>query len=395
MDPTGAPIASTTNGSSGITASPFARAYNKTRRPGPKLEPFWISMTAEADRAVWDDQFKPAKNIDVLATRTASSGSDCKPTGDDVVEGLNHVTLATEGADFDPSISADGRFIVFASTQHRPTSDIYVKSVNGRTVTQLTADPANDVMPTFSPDGSRIAFCSNRNGNWDIFVMAASGGQALQLTGDPSHELHPTWSPDGRKIAFCRLGETSGRWEMWVMDVAGASSSEFIGYGMFPQWCPAAHTGLDGRDRILFQRSRERGDHAFSIWTIDYRPGDASSPTEIASAQGQALINASWSPDGSRIVYATVNNSNDLAGSTERLPQSSLWMTAGPIMYLMPTWSADGRIYFVSDRTGIPNIWSIGTDKAITAATGRPSSKLPAVETATVPDEHEAPASHH
>ncbi|HVU63724.1 MAG TPA: DPP IV N-terminal domain-containing protein, partial [Phycisphaerales bacterium] len=365
----------------------------KNHRPGQKLEPFWISMIAEADRAVWDDQFKADRGMDALATRTAGSMPTMRPTGDDGAEGLSHVTYAMEGADFDPCVSRDGRYIAYSSTQHRPTSDIYIKTVGGHTVTQLTADPANDVMPAFSPDGQRIAFCSNRNGNWDIFVMSVTGGQALQLTSDVTHELHPSWSPDGKKIAFCRLGETSGRWEMWVMEVGGSGASEFLGYGMFPQWCPLAKTGTDGRDRILFQRSRERGDHAFSIWCIDYRQGDTSSPTEIAAAQGQALINASWSPDGTRVVYATLPNPNDLATASDKMPQSSLWMTnvdgtqrvlltSGPFMNLMPTWSADGRIYFVSDRTGSPNVWSIGTDRAITAATGRPSEKFSNTETA-------------
>jgi TolB protein len=378
---------------------------SKNHRPGQKLEPFWISMIAEADRAVWDDQFKADKGMEALATRTAATMTVPRPSGDDGAEGLSHVTYAMEGADFDPCVSRDGRYIAYASTQHRPTSDIYIKSVNGRTMTQLTSDPANDVMPAFSPDGQRIAFCSNRNGNWDIFVMSINGGQALQLTSELTHELHPSWSPDGKKIAFCRLGETSGRWEMWVMEVGGTGSSEFLGYGMFPQWCPMAKTGADGRDRILFQRSRERGDHAFSVWCIDYRAGDASSPTEIASAQGQALINASWSPDGTRIVYATLPNPNDLAAASDKMPQSSLWMTSvdgsqrvlltsGPFMNLMPTWCSDGRIYFVSDRTGAPNIWSIGTERAIVAATGKPSEKFSNMETAHGAPNHEASAPH-
>ncbi len=391
-------MSTTSTGSSSMMTPP-----KTTYRPGQKLEPFWISMIAEADRAVWDDQFKADKGMDVLSTRIAPSMTN-RPAGEDGAEGLSHVTYASEGADFDPCVSRDGKYIAYASTQHRPTSDIYVKGVNGRTVTQLTSDPANDVMPSFSPDGGRIAFCSNRNGNWDIFVMSAGGGQALQLSSDPSHELHPTWSPDGKKIAFCRLGETSGRWEMWVMDVAGTGASEFIGYGMFPQWCPMARTGMDGRDRILFQRSRERGDHAFSIWTIDYRSGDASSPTEIASAQGQALINAAWSPEGDRIVYATIPNPNDIAQASDKMPQSTLWMTSidgtqkvmltsGPFMNLMPSWCTDGKIYFVSDRTGVPNIWSIGTDKAITAATGKRPEKLSNTDFANKPSAHTDPHS--
>lgn len=302
-----------------------------------------------------------------------------EPTLLDGMESLSQSTFAGEGAAFDPCVSHDGKLLVFASTQHRPTADIYVKAVNGRTVTQLTADPSQDIMPSLSPDGQRIAFASNRSGSWDIYLISINGGQAVQLTGDRSQELHPSWSPDGTRLVFCRLGEVSGRWELWVMDVNQPVVSEFIGYGLFPTWCPVADTAGDGRDKIAFQRSRERGDRAFSIWTVDYKPGDAGSPTEIASAPGSALINPAWSPDGQRIVFAVVPGPGATGG--DRPVMADLWMTdvhgagrvnltAGRFVNTVPTWAADGRIYFVSDRGGIENVWSIGTEKAILAATG-------------------------
>lgn len=374
---------------SGETSAPHPAAAPARAQPqwvsGTKLDPLWISMTAENPQRPAAPASPSAGSPDPMTLASSSAMVTPPPVADDSTEGLAHVTFAPEGADFDPSVSRDGQFMVFASTQHRPTADIYYKSTGGRTVTQLTSDPANDVMPCISPDGQRVAFASSRSGNWDVYVMSITGGQAVQVTSDPAHELHPTWSPDGKHLAFCRMGQMSGRWEMWVCDASGGGASEFIGFGLFPQWCPVAKTGGDGRDKILFQRSRERGDHAFAVWTIDYKPGDASSPTEIVAGSGSAMINACWSPDGARIVYSVIDNAADLsAGATARgprLPMSNLWMTsvdgsqrvsltAGRFMNLMPCWGADNRIYFVSDRTGTPNVWSIGTDKAITAATG-------------------------
>ncbi|MBX3357245.1 MAG: PD40 domain-containing protein [Phycisphaeraceae bacterium] len=320
----------------------------------------------------------------------------------DGMESLSQVTFAAEGGAFDPCVSRDGKMIVFTSTQHRPTADIYIKPVNGRTLTQLTADPAHDIMPVISPDGQRIAFASNRAGSWDIYVMSVNGGQAVQVTSDKTHELHPSWSPDGTRLVFCRLGEVSGRWEMWVSDVNQTASSEFIGYGLFPSWSPVAAGGEGGRDKILFQRSRERGDRAFSVWTLDYKPGDTSSPTEIASSQSAALINPAWSPDGQRIVFGVVPNPGAATGGATRPQMADLWMaditgggrvnlTAGRFVNLMPTWSPDGRIYFVSDRGGVDNIWSIGTEKAVFAATG--TGRARHTETATAP-EHTPAAEH-
>lgn len=300
----------------------------------------------------------------------------------DRLEGLVHVTTATDGADFDPVVSRDGSVMVFASTRHRETSDIYLKQLGGNAVRQLTADPAQDAMPAISPDGSRVAFCSDRTGVWNIYVMSTTGGQAVQLTSTGAQDVHPSWSADGQRLVFSRLGERSGRWELWVMEVNHPTSAEFIGYGLFPEFCPQAGTGEHGSDKIVFQRSRERGDRGFSVWTLDYRPGDAGSPTEIAYKQGQALVNPTWSPDGEWIVYATIHNPANVAyaGTTAHEP-TDLWMTkadgatrvnltAGKFENLMPTWSPDGRIYFVSNREGPSNIWSIGTDKAIAAATG-------------------------
>jgi len=273
------------------------------------------------------------------------------------------VTFAREGADFDPDVDCDAEWIAFASTQHRTTSDLYLKSVNGSTLTQLTSDPADDMMPEISPDGEWIAFCSNRAGNWDLYVMPKSGGQPRLITSEPTHELHPSWSPDGRHLVYCKFGEQSQRWELWVTEAANTSVRSFIDYGFLPEWSPDP-----AQNKILFQRARERGSRYHSIWTIDYVDGQGRNPTEIVSAMNAAVINPAWSPDGSRIVFATVVEPEN--HPQEKPAEADLWivrldgtermnLTNGQSANFQPTWGADGRVYFVSDRGGQDNIWSV------------------------------------
>lgn len=302
----------------------------------------------------------------------------------DGAENLTLISHGAHGADFDPDIARDGKQVIFASTQHHETADIYLKRVNGRSITQLTSDPGNDVMPKFSPDGRRVAFCSDRGGAWDVFIMNAGGGQAVQVTDGDGHSLHPTWSPDGSMMAFCRLGPVSGRWELWVLEVENPAVRHFIGYGLFPEWNPVSN-------KILFQRARDRGDRLFSVWTIDFENGEGRNPTQIMSSPSAAIVNPTWSPDGARIAFATITSPAHVYG--ERPDSADLWivnadgggranLTNGSFVNLMPTWGRDNRIYFVSDRSGRDSIWSVLPERAIIAAGGRPTQNL-----ANVPDD--------
>jgi len=281
------------------------------------------------------------------------------------------ITFATEGACSDPDVDRGGERMVFASTQHSATSDIYLKSTQGRTLTQLTTDPADDMMPAFHPAGHRVAFASNRAGNWDIYVMSTDGGQPMKLTDERDHELHPSWSPDGRQLIYCKLGSKSGRWEMWVVDTDNPGVRRFLDYGLFPQWCPDI-----ARSKVLFQRARQRGSRYFSVWTIDYVNGDAVHPTEIVSAGNAAVINPGWSADGSRVVFVTVVEPEESPDEEYPLEQADIWivnldgsgrtnLTNGRYANYQPVWSGDGQVYFVSNRTGVDNVWAVSTARAM------------------------------
>lgn len=308
-----------------------------------------------------------------------STGVQSYASSYDGSNNVAQVTFATEGGCADPDIDRQGTSMVFSSTQHRETADIYLKPTTGRTLTQLTTDPADDIMPAFHPSGNRVAFASNRAGNWDIYVISVNGGQPMKVTDGPEHELHPSWSPDGKRLIYCKLGSKSQRWELWVVDVENPGFRRFLDYGLFPQWCPDA-----AQPKILLQRARGRGSRYFGVWTIDYINGDAVHPTEILSAGNAAIINPAWSPDGSRLVFVTVVEPNDNSDEDMPVEQSDIWianldgsgrinLTNGRYANYQPIWSSDGRVYFVSNRTGVDNVWSVTTARAMDAFDPEPS----------------------
>jgi Tol biopolymer transport system component len=251
--------------------------------------------------------------------------------------------------------------MTFASNQHGTTRDLYMRPVDGGTLTQLTTDPSDDIMPALHPSGKKIAFASNRTGNWDIYVMDIDGGQTTKLTDDVDHELHPSWAPDGKRLVYCKLGSQSGRWEMWSVDTSK----------------PGVH-------------------RYFSAWTVDYVNGEAVHRTEIVSAGNAAVINPSWSPDGSRIVFVTVvDPETNLDGDS--LDQSDLWiinldgsgrtnLTDGRYANYQPMWSTDDRVYFVSNRSGVDNIWSVPAARALDSISPR-TSRFRSAERGAMEDE--------
>lgn len=276
---------------------------------------------------------------------------------------LQH-TYSEEGADFDPCISPDGNWMVFASTRHNQMPDLYYKQVDGIAVTQLTSDPASDIHPVYSPNGQKIAFASNRSGNWDIWIVALDGTPPQQITNGAGDEIHPSWSPDGSRLVYCSLPQR-GQWELWVADATnGGGNKRFFGYGLFPEWSPV-------EDVILYQRARERGSHWFSVWTVQLVNGEPRYPTEVAAAADAAFITPSWSTDGSQIAFTAVAPTSTTETSTG-VPsgQADIWMvdtdgrnrvrlTDGHTANFGPAWSRSGRIYFTSGREGHESIWSV------------------------------------
>jgi dipeptidyl aminopeptidase/acylaminoacyl peptidase len=113
-----------------------------------------------------------------------------------------------------PAWSRNGR-IAFAYA-----GEVNVMNADGSRLINLTNDPAADGSPAWSPDGTRIAFLSTRDGAYDLYLMNADGTGVTRLTNDPAIEGRPSWSPDGTRIAFS--SDKDGDSEIYVINADGS-----------------------------------------------------------------------------------------------------------------------------------------------------------------------------
>ncbi len=110
--------------------------------------------------------------------------------------------LLEYGGDQGAAYSPDGTKIAFMNN-YDGDYEICVMNADGTGVRQLTKNSSTDTYPTWSPDGTKIAFASNRDGDVDIWVMNADGSQQTNITNDdPWDDDDPHWSPDGHWIAM-------------------------------------------------------------------------------------------------------------------------------------------------------------------------------------------------
>jgi dipeptidyl aminopeptidase/acylaminoacyl peptidase len=121
----------------------------------------------------------------------------------------------------------------------------YVNSVSGNDeiyvdAKNLTNNAATDTTPAWSPDGSKIAFVSNRSGAFNIWVMNADGSEPTQLTNQSGADAEPAWSPDGSKIVFSSQRDSASG-EIYVMNADGSSPTRLTqntAIDRTPAWSP-------------------------------------------------------------------------------------------------------------------------------------------------------------
>jgi dipeptidyl aminopeptidase/acylaminoacyl peptidase len=195
--------------------------------------------------------------------------------------------------DYAPAVSPDGSKIAFTSTRDG-NQEIYLMDADGTHLARLTANAANDYGPAFSADGSKIAFTSVRDGNAELYTVGTDGTGETRLTTSAAREDGPTFSPDGTRIAFA--SNRDGNPEIYV---AAADGTNPVRLTTDPAADYAPDFAPDGSTIVFIS---ERGGGVGHVYLMG---ADGSAPTMLTSDEFSFDHHASFSPDGSKILYAS------------------------------------------------------------------------------------------
>ena len=228
--------------------------------------------------------------------------------------------------------------------------DLYVMDVSNGRSHRITRDRAAAGGPAWSPDGTRIAFTSNRDAlGTNIWVVSSAGGTAVKYTH--AGGTSPDWSSDGSKIVYSSYSGVTT--DISVMNADGSAQTALTttndAWESEPVWSPNGA-------KVAY--SSFRGGST-QIWVMN---ADGSSPIQLTGlTDGGASYTPAWSPDGTKIAFASFRNGRqDLYVMNADGTETTRITDASPAEY-RPRWSTQG-IVFHANASGTPAIFRINPD---------------------------------
>ena len=243
------------------------------------------------------------------------------------------VTLR-EGTNMAAAVSPDGRSLA-VDLQGR----LWTLPIEGGAARALTDELGDVRQPTYSPDGSRIAFQSYRDGMWHIWSVGVDGAGLTRITHGPFDDREPHYAKDGATIVFA--SDRGGSYDLWSVELATGELEQLTfdpGNEFAPAWSP------DGGSIVFISEQ----DDSKAVKTLT-----AGSQTLVAEFDASASAPV-WSPDGSRLAVNVIHELDsrlvviDVDSGVERtvsddgedvFPFRAHWITSSELLY-----TADGRV---------------------------------------------------
>ena len=250
-----------------------------------------------------------------------------------------------------PVSSPDGKRIVFVSNRDGNT-ELYVMDADGSNPVNLTRNRADDGNGSYewSPDGNRIVFSSMRRGDWDIYTVRPDGRDLRRLTNSSAQDYNPVWSPDGQWIAFA--SNRSGSWQIHRMRADGTGMEALT---RSPEDNDAPVYSPDGRNLAFI--SNRTG--SWDIFKMPSGGGDPVALTDFPSGEDHPR----WSSDGRRIIFESDKDGNWEIYTMRSDGTNLVRLTQTPAAESSPVYSPNMKhVAFSSYRDGNPEIYVMNAD---------------------------------
>ncbi len=241
-----------------------------------------------------------------------------------------NIPLPTATEEFVPAVPKDAREMVIFSFEEDGYAHLFAYIPDRMPLTRLTSGDWDDITPSPSPDGRKIAFASNRDEFWDLYLLDLTSGDTTRLTNTARYEGAPTWSPDGAFLAYEAYGNEN--LEIVVGPVDDPVSTEVQltnspSADHSPAWAP------DGR-HIAFISNGE-------VILANLDRTDESRFRNLSNTELASESHPVWSPAGRYLAWASSSQSIGRSGiyiwdSTRDLP--AVWLGDGDY----PAWNASG-----------------------------------------------------
>lgn len=202
----------------------------------------------------------------------------------------------------------------------------------GLPLIRLTSGPWDDITPAISPDGTQVAFASNRNGYWDLYLLDLPSGQVSRLTDTPEYDAAPSWSPDGLWLAYETYPDNNLEIRITSISQPGTpiSLTNHPASDHSPSWSPAGRT-------IAFVSDRSGSDE---VWLADLDKNDVERFENLSNNPGSNESHPAWSPDGSQLAWSVDESGFHNLYLWKGVSGDSYFAGSGD----WPIWSPDGSV---------------------------------------------------